>query len=62
MSKAQDVVTSVLVKGSAIREDALNKTKAFDEKHKLRANATARVNSLYKRVGLSEKFNVGLQL
>ena len=27
MSKAQDVVTSVLVKGSAIREDALKKPK-----------------------------------
>ncbi|KAI3520413.1 hypothetical protein L1887_09821 [Cichorium endivia] len=62
MSKAQDVVTSVLAKGSAIRQDALNKAKAFDEKHQLRANASARVNSLDKKVGLTEKFNVGVSV
>ncbi|KAK1421097.1 hypothetical protein QVD17_23197 [Tagetes erecta] len=62
MSKAQDVVSSVLAKGSAIRQDALNKAKAFDEKHQLRANASARVNSLDKRVRLSEKFNVGVSV
>ncbi|CAI9273091.1 unnamed protein product [Lactuca saligna] len=39
MSKAQDVVTSVLAKGSAIR-----------------------VNSLDKRVGLTEKFSVGVSV
>ncbi|KAL4590667.1 hypothetical protein LXL04_003607 [Taraxacum kok-saghyz] len=60
MSKAQDVVTSVLAKYSAIRQYALNKAKTFDEKHKLRTNATARVNSLDNRVGLSEKINVGV--
>lgn len=62
MSKAQDVVSSVLAKGSAIRQDALNKAKAFDEKHQLRANASARVNSLDKRVRLTEKFNVGVSV
>lgn len=62
ISKAQDVVTSVLAKGSAIRQDALNKAKAFDEKHQLRANASARVNSLDKRVGISEKFSVGVSV
>lgn len=62
MSKAQDVVSSVLAKGSAIRQDAVNKAKAFDEKHQLRANATARVNSLDKRVGLTEKFSVGVSV
>ncbi|KAL8193298.1 hypothetical protein R6Q57_026879 [Mikania cordata] len=62
MSKAQDVVSSVLAKGSAIRQDALNKAKAFDEKHQLRANASARVNSFDKRVRLSEKFNVGVSV
>ncbi|KAM0068550.1 putative RNA recognition motif domain, nucleotide-binding alpha-beta plait domain superfamily [Helianthus debilis subsp. tardiflorus] len=60
MSKAQDVVSSVLAKGSAIRQDAVNKAKAFDEKHQIRANASARVNSFDKRVRLSEKFNVGV--
>lgn len=62
MSKAQDVVSSVLAKGSAIRQDAVNKAKAFDEKHQLRANATARVNSLDKRVGLTEKLSVGVSV
>ena len=62
MSKAQDVVSSVLAKGSAIKQDAVNKAKAFDEKHQLRANATARVNSLDKRVGLTEKFSVGVSV
>ncbi|KAI3793688.1 hypothetical protein L1987_36308 [Smallanthus sonchifolius] len=62
MSKAQDAVSSVLAKGSAIRQDALNKAKAFDEKHQLRANASARVNSFDKRVRLSEKFNVGVSV
>ncbi|KAK9078579.1 hypothetical protein SSX86_002636 [Deinandra increscens subsp. villosa] len=54
MSKAQDVVSSVLAKGTLIRQDAVNKAKAFDEKHQLRANASD------KRVRLSEKFNVGV--
>ncbi|XP_076953179.1 binding partner of ACD11 1-like [Bidens hawaiensis] len=62
MSKAQVVVSSVLAKGSAIKQDAVNKAKAFDEKHQLRANATARVNSFEKRVKLSEKFNVGVSV
>ncbi|GJR36481.1 binding partner of ACD11 1-like protein [Tanacetum coccineum] len=62
MNKAQDVVSSVLAKGSAIRQDAVNKAKAFDEKHQLRANATARVNSFDKRVRLTEKFSVGVSV
>ncbi|KVI09490.1 Nucleotide-binding, alpha-beta plait [Cynara cardunculus var. scolymus] len=62
MSKAQDVVSSVLAKGSAIRQDAVNKAKAFDEKHQLRANASARVNSFDKRVGLTEKLSVGVSV
>lgn len=61
-SKAQDVVSTVLAKGSAIKQDAMNKAKAFDEKHRLRANASAKVHSLDKRVGLSEKFTVGISV
>ena len=61
-SKAQDVVSSVLAKGSAIGQDAMNKAKAFDEKHQLRANASARVISLDKKVGLTEKFSVGISV
>ena len=50
----------MLAKGSALKQDAMNKARAFDEKHQLRANASARVNSLDKRVGLTEKFSVGI--
>ncbi|KAL1815171.1 binding partner of ACD11 1 [Daucus carota subsp. sativus] len=62
VSKAQDVVSSMLAKGSALRQDAMNKARAFDEKHQLRANASARVNSFDKRVGLTQKFSVGISV
>ncbi|PIN02479.1 hypothetical protein CDL12_25002 [Handroanthus impetiginosus] len=60
VSKAQDVVSSVLAKGSAIRQDAVNRAKAFDEKHRLTAKASERVISFDQRVGLTEKFTVGI--
>ncbi|KAK7271096.1 hypothetical protein RJT34_26716 [Clitoria ternatea] len=60
INRAQDVVTSMLAKGLAIREDALNKAKAFDAKHQLTANASAKVISFDKRVGLTEKLAVGI--
>ncbi|XP_039067078.1 binding partner of ACD11 1-like isoform X2 [Hibiscus syriacus] len=58
VSRAQDVVASVLAKGSAIRQDAVNKAKAFDEKHQLRANASAKVISFDRRVGLTMGISV----
>jgi len=45
-----------------MRQDAVNKAKAFDEKHQLRANASARINSFDKRVGLSQKINNGISV
>ncbi|KAK4432653.1 Binding partner of ACD11 1 [Sesamum alatum] len=60
LSKAQDVVSSVLAKGSAIKQDAVNKAKAFDEKHRLTANASARVISFDQRVRLTEKLTGGI--
>ncbi|KAJ6384205.1 hypothetical protein OIU78_027498 [Salix suchowensis] len=39
-SRAQEVVTSMLAKGSAIGQDAMNKAKAFDDKHRLSASAS----------------------
>ncbi|CAK9135020.1 unnamed protein product [Ilex paraguariensis] len=60
VSKAQDVVSNMLAKGSAIGQDAMNRARAFDEKHQLRANASAKVSSLDKRVGLTEKLTVGI--
>lgn len=62
ISKAQNVVSNVLAKGSAIRQDAMNKAKAFDEKHQLRATASARVISFDQRVGLTEKLTVGISV
>ncbi|XP_008649483.1 binding partner of ACD11 1 [Zea mays] len=62
VSKAHDVMTNVIAKGSAMRQDAVNKAKAFDEKHQFRANASARINSFDKRVGLSEKINNGISI
>ncbi|XP_020579843.1 binding partner of ACD11 1 isoform X2 [Phalaenopsis equestris] len=60
VDKAHDVVAGILARGSALRQDAVNKAKAFDEKHQLSANASARVISFDRRVGLSEKFTLGI--
>lgn len=60
VSKAQEVMNEMLAKGSAIKQDAVSKAKAFDEKHQLTANASAKVISFDKRVGLTEKINVGI--
>ncbi|XP_010521315.1 PREDICTED: binding partner of ACD11 1-like, partial [Tarenaya hassleriana] len=60
VSKAQDVVATVLAKGSALRQDAVNKAKEFDEKHRLTASASAKVMSFDKRVRLTEKLTVGI--
>ena len=62
MSKAQDVVSSVLAKGSAIKQDAVNKAKSFDEKHHLTANASAKVISFDRKVGLTDKIHVGISV
>ncbi|XXG73986.1 hypothetical protein AAC387_Pa07g2824 [Persea americana] len=62
VSKAQDVVSSMLAKGSAIGQDAMNKAKAFDEKHRLTANASAKVISFDRRVGITEKITVGISV
>ncbi|KAF6169811.1 hypothetical protein GIB67_034203, partial [Kingdonia uniflora] len=62
VSKAQEVVTNMLAKGSAIRQDAMNKAKAFDEKHQLTASASAKVVSFDRRVGLTDKITVGISV
>ena len=62
VSRAQDAVANMLAKGSAIRQDAVNKAKAFDEKHQLRSSASAKVLSFDKRVGLTEKLTVGISV
>ncbi|KAJ4826407.1 hypothetical protein Tsubulata_028849 [Turnera subulata] len=60
VNRAQEVVTTMLAKGSAIGQDAVNKAKAFDEKHRLTASASAKVMNFDRRVGLTEKLTVGI--
>nr|XP_023929410.1 binding partner of ACD11 1 [Quercus suber] len=62
VNRAQDVVASMLAKGSAIGQDAMNKAKAFDEKHRLTASASEKVVSFDRRVRLTEKLTVGISV
>ncbi|KAF8750246.1 hypothetical protein HU200_012501 [Digitaria exilis] len=55
LRKAEDVVGSMLAKGFVLGMDAVEKAKAFDEKHQLTSTATAKVASLDKTMGLSQK-------
>ncbi|KAL6911846.1 hypothetical protein ACP4OV_000651 [Aristida adscensionis] len=57
LNKAEDVVSSMLAKGFVLGMDAVDKAKAFDEKHQLTSTATAKVSSLDRSMGLSHKFN-----
>ncbi|KAK1261823.1 hypothetical protein QJS04_geneDACA008862 [Acorus gramineus] len=59
VQKAEDVVSGMLAKGFILGKDALNKAKSFDEKHQLTSTATAKVTSLDKKIGLSEKVSMG---
>ncbi|XP_058086787.1 binding partner of ACD11 1 isoform X1 [Magnolia sinica] len=59
VQKAEDVVSSMLAKGFILGKDAVNKAKAFDEKHQFTSTATAKVASLDKKIGLSEKISIG---
>ncbi|KAJ7525087.1 hypothetical protein O6H91_17G035800 [Diphasiastrum complanatum] len=57
--KTQTVIANMLAKGYILGKDAMSSAKAFDEKHKLTANASATVSNLDKKIGLSEKINAG---
>ncbi|XP_020261035.1 binding partner of ACD11 1-like isoform X1 [Asparagus officinalis] len=59
VQKAEDVVTSMLAKGFILGKDAVGKAKAFDEKHQFTSTASAKVASLDKKIGLSEKVTMG---
>ncbi|KAJ6811414.1 binding partner of ACD11 1-like isoform X2 [Iris pallida] len=59
VQKAEDVVSSMLAKGFILGKDAVNKAKAFDEKHQFTSTATAKVASLDQKIGLSEKITMG---
>ncbi|KAK4572254.1 hypothetical protein RGQ29_030615 [Quercus rubra] len=56
---AEVVVSSMLAKGFNLGKDALNKAKAFDEKHQFTSTATAKVASLDQKIGLTEKVTAG---
>ena len=60
--KAEDVVSSMLAKGFILGKDALNSAKAFDEKHQLSSTASAKVATLDKKIGFTEKLSAGTVL
>ena len=62
VNRAQDVVANMLGKGSSIQQDAMNKVKAFDEKHQLTVSASAKVIFFDRRVGLTEKLIVEISV
>ncbi|KAK3182969.1 hypothetical protein Dsin_030255 [Dipteronia sinensis] len=57
--KAEDVVSSMIAKGFILGKDAVNKAKTLDEKHQLTSTASAKVASIDKKIGLTEKISVG---
>lgn len=59
MQKAEDVVSTMLAKGFVLGKDAVSRAKSLDQKHQLTSTASAKVASLDKKIGLSEKFSMG---
>ncbi|EOY01343.1 RNA-binding family protein isoform 3, partial [Theobroma cacao] len=56
---AEDVMSTMLAKGFVLGKDAINKAKAFDERHHFTSNASAAVTSIDQKMGLSEKLSIG---
>ncbi|XP_010476483.1 PREDICTED: binding partner of ACD11 1 [Camelina sativa] len=61
VTKAQEVVKSMLATGFVLGKDALSKAKTFDESHGVSAAAMARVSQLEQRIGLTDKIFTGLE-
>lgn len=59
VTRAQDVMSTMLARGYDIGKDTLNKAKTFDERHQLSASASATVSSFDQKIGLSQKFHTG---
>ena len=53
------MVSGMLAKGFVLGKDAVNKAKSFDERHQLTSSASAKVVSLDKKIGLTEKISTG---
>ncbi|KAL6594361.1 hypothetical protein ACP70R_048554 [Stipagrostis hirtigluma subsp. patula] len=60
--KAEDVVSTMLAKGFVLGKDAVGHAKAFDEKHGFISTAGAKVASIDKKIGLSEKITAGTSM
>lgn len=52
----------MLAKGFVLGKDAIGRAKSFDERHRLSSNASAKVASLDRKIGLSGKLSVGTAL
>lgn len=59
VKKAEEVVSTMLAKGFVLSKDALKRARSFDDRHQLLSTASARVASLDRRFGLSDKFSAG---
>nr|KYP50000.1 hypothetical protein KK1_028240 [Cajanus cajan] len=59
VKKAEDVMSTMLAKGFILGKDAINKAKAFDERHHLTSNASSTVASIDRRMGFSDKLSIG---
>ena len=59
VKRAEDMMSTMLAKGFVLGKDAINKAKAFDERHHLTSNASAAVTSIDQKMGLSEKLSIG---
>ncbi|XP_065631010.1 binding partner of ACD11 1 [Quercus suber] len=58
---SQEVVKTILAKGYVLGKDALIKAKAFDEYHGVSATAAAKIAEVSDRIGLTDKFHVGME-
>ncbi|KAG5380552.1 hypothetical protein IGI04_028394 [Brassica rapa subsp. trilocularis] len=59
VKKAEQVVSTMMERGYAVGKDAMEKAKAFDDRHNLVSNASATIASLDNKMGLSEKLSIG---
>ncbi|CAN8275785.1 unnamed protein product [Cochlearia groenlandica] len=62
VKKAEDVVNIMVGRGYALGLDAMEKARAFDDKHNLTSNASATIASIDYKIGLTDKFSVGTTL
>ena len=61
MTKAQEVVMTMLSKGYVLGKDALFKAKALDESNGVTAAAAARLADLSRRIGLTDTINSSME-